>query len=343
MARRAARRCLRRCRAVRRRRASAARAPMSAACCAVTRVGARSWWSATSPSAEPARRRSSLWLARELQSRAAAGSASCRAAMAARARSARLVSGRGDLAAKSGDEPLWLAHSTGCPTAVGVTAWQRRGCLSAEGVNVIVSDDGLQHLRLARDCRIVVVDGERGFGNGRLLPAGPLREPACGTRAARTPWSSMVRRHPRCGLTARRPGCCGAHRDAARGERRGCACGACERSLASFRGARLHAVAGIGHPARFFRALRAVGIEVIEHAFADHHALVASDLDFGDDLPVLMTEKDAVKCRRFADARLWSVPVAVQLLGRACRAPAGTRPGPPRELPEIVSMDARLH
>jgi len=87
--------------------------------------------------------------------------------------------------------------------------------------------------------------------------------------------------------------------------------GGAERALGSFRGTRLHAVAGIGNPARFFRALRAFGIDVIEHAFADHHALVASDLDFGDDLPVLMTEKDAVKCRLFADARLSSVPVGV--------------------------------
>jgi tetraacyldisaccharide 4'-kinase len=89
--------------------------------------------------------------------------------------------------------------------------------------------------------------------------------------------------------------------------------GSSSRTLESFRGTRLHAVAGIGNPARFFRALRAFGIEVIEHAFADHHALVASELEFGDDLPVLMTEKDAVKCRSFANARLWYVPVTVQL------------------------------
>jgi tetraacyldisaccharide 4'-kinase len=89
--------------------------------------------------------------------------------------------------------------------------------------------------------------------------------------------------------------------------------GSSGRTLESFRGTRLHAVAGIGNPARFFRALRAFGIDVIEHAFADHHALVASELEFGDDLPVLMTEKDAVKCRSFANARLWYVPVTAQL------------------------------
>ena len=210
-----------------------------------------------------------------------------------------------------GDEPLWLAQSTDCMTAVGADRVAAGRLLSAAGMNVIVSDDGLQHLRLVPDCRIVVVDGERGFGNGRLLPAGPLREPILelykadavvvnGAAAAATPLGSD-------------------QLDAARIEMQlvpGAAlalAGSSSRTLESFRGTRLHAVAGIGNPARFFRALRAFGIEVIEHAFADHHALVASELEFGDDLPVLMTEKDAVKCRSFANARLWYVPVTVQL------------------------------
>jgi len=89
--------------------------------------------------------------------------------------------------------------------------------------------------------------------------------------------------------------------------------GTASRTVESFRATPVHAVAGIGNPARFFRELRSFGLEVIEHAFPDHHALVASDLDFGDDLPVLMTEKDAVKCRGLADARLWYVPVTAQL------------------------------
>jgi tetraacyldisaccharide 4'-kinase len=84
------------------------------------------------------------------------------------------------------------------------------------------------------------------------------------------------------------------------------------RALGAFRERPVHAVAGIGHPARFFRELRAQGLEVIEHAFPDHHAFAAADLAFGDALPVLMTEKDAVKCAAFADARLWYVPVAAR-------------------------------
>ena len=82
------------------------------------------------------------------------------------------------------------------------------------------------------------------------------------------------------------------------------------RSVEDFRGRPVHAVAGIGNPARFFRDLRARGLEVIEHPFADHHPFAPQDLSFGDALPVLMTEKDAVKCASFADSRLWSIPVA---------------------------------
>lgn len=211
-----------------------------------------------------------------------------------------------------GDEPLLLAERTGCITAVGADRVAAGRLLRAQGVDLIVSDDGLQHLRLARDCRIVVVDAERGFGNGRLLPAGPLREPIaqlaeadavvvngaspaamlfelCQSFAAPVVQMQLV------------PGAAQA------------LSGTGERALASFSGSRVHGVAGIGNPARFFRELRRFGLEVIEHAFSDHHPLVASDLDFGDDLPVLMTEKDAVKCRGFADARLWSVPVTAQL------------------------------
>lgn len=211
-----------------------------------------------------------------------------------------------------GDEPLLLAQRTGCLTAVGADRVAAARLLSARGVNVIVSDDGLQHLRMAQDCRIVVVDGERGFGNGRLLPAGPLREPVGELGAA-----DAIVVH---GLApaAQLPELCqrfsstvvqmqlvpiGALALA----------GTAQRALGSFTATPVHAVAGIGNPARFFRELRSFGVEVMEHAFADHHPLVASDLDFGDDLPVLMTEKDAVKCRGFTDARLWYVPVTAQL------------------------------
>jgi tetraacyldisaccharide 4'-kinase len=216
-----------------------------------------------------------------------------------------------------GDEPLWLAQSTGCVTAVGTDRVAAGRLLSVEGVNVIVSDDGLQHLRLASDCRIVVVDGERGFGNGRLLPAGPLREPiAALSRADAVIVNGAA---PAAVLGSSVPA------GAALIEMQlvpSAACalaGPARRTLESFRGAPLHAVAGIGNPARFFRMLRSCGLEVVEHAFPDHHPLVARDLEFGDDLQVLMTEKDAVKCRAFARARLWYVPVAAQFTGAAAQ------------------------
>jgi tetraacyldisaccharide 4'-kinase len=86
--------------------------------------------------------------------------------------------------------------------------------------------------------------------------------------------------------------------------------GADPRPLDDFRGRPVHAVAGIGNPERFFRELTIRGLKVIEHPFPDHHPFAAHELSFGDDLPVLMTQKDAVKCLSFADSRLWSVPAA---------------------------------
>jgi tetraacyldisaccharide 4'-kinase len=212
-----------------------------------------------------------------------------------------------------GDEPLLLARSTGCRTAVGADRVAAARLLHAQGCDVIVSDDGLQHLRLAADYRIVVVDGERGFGNRRVLPAGPLREPLAGLVRAdaivvngAAPDAALLRSaRPQALLFEMRL----VPADAVglvSGERR---------ALTGFRATRVHAVAGIGHPGRFFRMLRGIGLEVIEHAFADHHPLVANDVAFGDDLPVLMTEKDAVKCTGFANARLWSVPVTAQVAG----------------------------
>ena len=212
-----------------------------------------------------------------------------------------------------GDEPLLLYRGTQCVTLIGRDRVAAAQALVTRGVDVIVSDDGLQHLRLARDCQIVVIDGTRGFGNGRMLPAGPLREPASHVADADVIVINGVAEHSslrRVGpasmdeaIEARAlqmtllPG------DAVRLDGR-----EPPRSLEAFRGRSVHAVAGIGNPARFFRDLRARGLDVIEHAFPDHHPFALHDLSFGDDLPVLMTEKDAVKCGSLADARLWSVP-----------------------------------
>jgi tetraacyldisaccharide 4'-kinase len=220
-----------------------------------------------------------------------------------------------------GDEPLILHRSTGCMTVVASDRVAAARALAAHGVQVILADDGLQHLRLRRECEIVVIDGSRGLGNGRVLPAGPLRDRAGRVRAADAvvvngdAGSEPVRGLPAdlaaaalrmrlAAVEARQVAPCeaGVAPGRAAGSGRG-------QPLEAFRGSPVHAVAGIGNPQRFFADLRARGLEIIEHAFPDHHALSAADLDFGDGLAVLMTEKDAVKCGEPADRRLWYVPV----------------------------------
>lgn len=207
--------------------------------------------------------------------------------------------------AQVGDEPVLIATRAGCPVVVGpdrVAA--ARELLAAGGVDIVVSDDGLQHYRLWRDLEIVVVDATRGLGNGRLLPAGPLREPA--SRLAEV--ALVVANGSGWTAPAGRPL---AMRLAADEARRLDGSGA--RPLAAFAGQTVHAVAGIGNPARFFAMLSQQNIGLVVHPFPDHHAFTRADLEFGDELPVLMTEKDAVKCRAFAGPAHWVVPVAARI------------------------------
>ncbi len=198
-----------------------------------------------------------------------------------------------------GDEPVVIARRTRCPVAVGPSrVAAAEALLEYNDVDVIVSDDGLQHYALARDIEIAVIDGVRRFGNGWCLPAGPLREPVSRLEKADflvvNGGSALRREFP---MTLR----AGDLRNVRHEERR-CA-------VENFAERRVHAVAGIGHPDRFFRQLKQLGFTVIEHAFPDHHAFSAQDIDFGDDLPVVMTEKDAVKCRRFCGENCWYLPV----------------------------------
>jgi tetraacyldisaccharide 4'-kinase len=202
--------------------------------------------------------------------------------------------------AQVGDEPC-LIHASGVPVAVGRDRPVAARLLLDAGCNVLIADDGLQHYALARDVEICVIDGARRFGNGRLLPAGPLREPLRRLQ--------LVDLRVCNGATAQ----AGEYPMQLRGDHAVSLGDDQRRPLASFSGQRVHAVAAIGHPQRFFDSLRAAGIAVIEHPFADHHAFVASELDFGDALPLLMTDKDAVKCRSFARAHCWRVPVTAAL------------------------------
>jgi tetraacyldisaccharide 4'-kinase len=211
-----------------------------------------------------------------------------------------------------GDEPFLLRELTGCDTVVAQDRFAGAQQLVALGVDVVIADDGLQHLRLARDCEIVVVDGARGFGNGRLLPAGPLREPASRVREASVVVVNGVPEHASLFAGEGRLAPTTLQMSLYGGEAYRLDGLAGPQSLQHFSGKRVHAVAGIGNPSRFFRDLRARSIDVIEHPFADHHPFVAADLTFEDALPVLMTQKDAVRCRSLANERLWYVPVVAR-------------------------------
>jgi tetraacyldisaccharide 4'-kinase len=201
-----------------------------------------------------------------------------------------------------GDEPALIASRTGAPVAVGVDRPAAARLLVGEGLDVIVADDGLQHYALVRDVEICVLDGVRRLGNGKLLPAGPLREPA--SRLGEVDFIVCNGREPQPGET---PMSLVADTSVSLIDR------SIRKPLVMFSQSRVHAIAGIGHPQRFFDSLREYGIDVIEHPFSDHHRYTPDDLAFDGDLPILMTEKDAVKCRAFAKPDWWSVPVAAAL------------------------------
>ena len=203
--------------------------------------------------------------------------------------------------ARFGDEPVLLAERSGVPVWIGRDrAAAARAALAAHpGRDVVICDDGLQHYPLARDFEIAVED-ERGCGNGLLLPAGPLRElpsrPVDATvingAAARTGTFGM-RLEP-AGFRRVRDARLAVGADALRGRR-------------------LHAVAGIGNPARFFATLESLGLAFTPHAFPDHHPFAPGDLAFPDCDAVLMTEKDAVKCRSFPRDDLYALRVEARV------------------------------
>jgi tetraacyldisaccharide 4'-kinase len=198
-----------------------------------------------------------------------------------------------------GDESILLARRTGAPVAIGRDRPAAAQLLAGDGCDVIVSDDGLQHYALARDCEVVVIDGDRRFGNGWLLPAGPLREAPGRLRAA----DAVVVNGGRALLS-------GALSMRLEAKTAVALRGGAVQPLRAFAGTSIHAVAGIGNPERFFNMLRSRGIEVLGRPLPDHAHLVPEDIEFGDDKSVFMTEKDAVKCGKFAGPRHWFVPVS---------------------------------
>jgi tetraacyldisaccharide 4'-kinase len=201
-----------------------------------------------------------------------------------------------------GDEAVLLACRCGCPVVVGPDRVAAARALLERGeCDLIVADDGLQHYALDRDIEILVIDGARRFGNGFCLPAGPLRE-----STGRLTEVDLVVVNGTGGpgeypMTMRAESAISLER------------GIAPRDLAGFERQSVHAVAGIGNPGRFFACLRQAGMRLEEHVFPDHHVYVAADLEFGDDRPVVMTEKDAVKCQHFGLRNSWYIPVTIEM------------------------------
>jgi tetraacyldisaccharide 4'-kinase len=201
-----------------------------------------------------------------------------------------------------GDEAVLLARRAGCPVMVGVNRVEAvQALLTETDCNIVISDDGLQHYRLSRQLEIVMVDGERRFGNRRFLPAGPLRESLSRLKkvdfviaqqgALRHEYEMILSGEDIVSLTDP----------------------AVKKSLADLAQAPVHAVAAIGNPQRFFSTLRKAGLDVITHPYPDHYHYSQADFDFDDDFPVLMTEKDAVKCQALARDNWWYLPVSAQI------------------------------
>lgn len=207
----------------------------------------------------------------------------------------------GQSSAQTGDEPLMLVERTRVPLFIDSNRPRAaQALLAAEEIDLIIADDGLQHYPLARDLELAVVDAQRGFGNQHCLPVGPLREPmerlnsvdaviynGKSADAAEHPFSfelePEVLVHVLTGQT---------------------------QPLNFFpEGQSLHAVAGIGNPARFFHTLEQLNWAPIPHVFEDHAEFLPEQLSFATDLPVVMTEKDAVKCRTFAQSNWYALRV----------------------------------
>jgi tetraacyldisaccharide 4'-kinase len=243
------------------------------------------------------------WLARALQARGLRPAVVSRGYGGAEPLSPHQVL-VGDDAAFSGDEPLLLASLADCPVWICRDRLAAARAAVGAGADVIVADDGLQHYRLQRDFELVVIDAERGLGNGRCLPAGPLREPA--GRLQEVDFIVCNGAGSRCPDQGLRMELVGTEAARLDGRER--------RPLEHFRPGPVHAVAGIGHPERFFRFLEAHGLEIIRHPLPDHAPIPEALLSPADGRAVLMTSKDAMRCmRQPAAAGTWQVPVEARL------------------------------
>jgi tetraacyldisaccharide 4'-kinase len=249
------------------------------------------------------------WLARQLSLRGHKVGVVLRGYGGRASRQPRVVAADSD-PAEVGDEAVLHALRQPHVVVVGTDRVAAASRAAAEGAEVVVCDDGLQHLRLARDCEVAVVDGARGLGNGHLLPAGPLREPA--SRLDRVHALVATQRSDSLLPGIVTPGPLHATMRLSLGEAVNLLSGE-RRALSRFHGRKVQGVAGIGNPQAFFDALRVAGVQVDAHPLADHAALDPAALPFPAETTVLMTEKDAVKCRGFAGADWWFVELEAHL------------------------------
>lgn len=209
-----------------------------------------------------------------------------------------------------GDEPSLIYSACNVPVYIGRNRLQAAKQAIADGANVVLSDDGLQHYGLPRSFEIAVQDGERGLGNGRLLPVGPLRELPerlaevdhvliNGTKS----WPEIAKFNPKTSIASLSPT---AWVNVKTGERL-----TIEKHPWGDRA--VCAVAAIGNPERFFASLAQLDVALSRHPFTDHHQFTANDFAPMGDLPVVMTAKDAVKCQTFAKDNWWYLAVDMVL------------------------------
>jgi tetraacyldisaccharide 4'-kinase len=200
-----------------------------------------------------------------------------------------------DNPAEVGDEPLLIVQRTHAPLVVSRHRNQAiTALLQQHACDIIIADDGLQHYRMGRDVEICVVDGQRRFGNGYCLPAGPLREP--------------VSRLETCDFVV-----INGETMQMQGNTLLSLAGSESKLLAELAGQTVHVVTGIGNPQRFIATLEQASLRVLPHTYPDHHAFNGEELRFSDGFPVLMTEKDAVKCRQYAAPNCWYLPIRAVL------------------------------
>jgi tetraacyldisaccharide 4'-kinase len=215
---------------------------------------------------------------------------------------------------ETGDEPMLIFKRTGVPVVIDPNRSRAAQLLALDGAcDVIVSDDGLQHVAMERDFEIIVIDGQRLFGNEKLLPVGPLREPI-----TRLKYSDLfVLNSPNTESITYVQNLLGfGNRQLVSLELKGEPIKTVgQKTMMNMLpiGERVHAVAAIGNPERFFSSLENLGFTIIRHIFKDHYVYKESDFEFDDDLSIIMTEKDAIKCADFENENLYFLPVSAHL------------------------------